>query len=510
MVAVIVVLGPLVAAALASLTWDSEGLLVPAMWFLLAVVLAALAGGLAAGLLAVAGSTVLLPLLFLDPTWTLRVDDTGELGGVLAFVIASLLLCLVLDHLQTSRQAAVEAIADRDRSLGLLDSILANAPVGFAFFDRDLRFARVNEAMADLDEEPESSHLGRSAEEVLGPAGHELAAFLREVRDTGRPILDVEIDRRRRRSGAPLHAVAGFYPVRDAAGTLTGVGVVVQDVTDRVRVESERTLLFDRVARIQAVTAGLSGAATLTEVVDVVLAQGRHVFGADEASLALADAEGITVHYESDLPEGGRTARLPLDSDSPHASVIRTGEPLLLGSRELVGARFPDVPDSIHSLAVLPLTAERRTLGAIDVGFAAERGFDPGERAFLAAVAGLLAAALERARLFEAERAARDEAERARERVAFLAEVERLPRLLPRLGVHARRHRRPRRAVAGRLVRGGVGRGRQGCGPWRCPTWIRSGRRRCASWCSATPSTPVGPTVCCGPCARASRCWCPR
>src|SRR3954452_19786035 len=104
-VAAVVVLGPLLAALLAGLTWGGEGLLVPAMWFLVAVVLASLAGGLAAGLLAVAGSTALLPLFFLDPRWTLRVHDTEQLGGVLAFVIASLLICLVLDHLQTSRQA---------------------------------------------------------------------------------------------------------------------------------------------------------------------------------------------------------------------------------------------------------------------------------------------------------------------------------------------------------------------------------------------------------------------
>jgi PAS domain S-box-containing protein len=424
-VVAVVVLGPVVAAALASATWDGEGLLVPAMWFLVAVVLAALTGGLAAGLLAIAGSTVLLPLLFLDPRWSLRTDDTEELGGVLAFVIASLLICLVLDHLQTSRQAAIEAIADRDRSLALVDSILANAPVGFAFFDADLRYARVNEALLTLNERTEGEHLGRPVEDVLGPPGLEIAAFLREVRDTGQPILDVELHGRRHRSGAPMDVVAGYYPVRDASGSLTGVGVVVQDVTDRVQAESERSLLFDRVARIQAVTAGLSGAATPAEVVDVVLAQGRHALSADEASLALVDpdGQGITVHFEGELPEGKRTEQLPLDSASPHATVIRTGDPLLLGTREVVTAQFPDVPDTIHSLAVLPLTAERRCLGAIDVGFETEREFDSGERAFLAAVAGLLAAALERARLFEAERAARDEAERASERVAFLAEV---------------------------------------------------------------------------------------
>lgn len=421
-VVALVLLGPALAAALAALTWDSEGLLVPAMWFLVAVVLAALAGGLAAGLLVIAFSTFLLPL-FLEPTWSIRVRDAEELGGVLAFVIASLLICLVLDHLQTSRQAALDAIADRDRSLALLDSILANAPVGFAFFDNELRFARVNEAMTQMNQAPEEAHLGRRLEEVFGERAGDVPAYLRQVRDSGQPILDVEITGQRA-SGAVLHVVAGYYPVRDAGGALTGVGVVVQDVTDRVQAESERGLLFDRVARIQAVTAGLSGAATLGEVVDVVLAQGRHAFGADEASLALVDADGdVVVHVEGDLPEGGRTERVPLDSDSPHATVIRTGEPLLLRSRELVGARFPDVPDNIHALAVLPLTAERRVLGAIDIGFEQERDFDAGERAFLAAVAGLLAAALERARLFEAERSARDEAERASERVAFLAEV---------------------------------------------------------------------------------------
>jgi serine phosphatase RsbU (regulator of sigma subunit)/PAS domain-containing protein/anti-sigma regulatory factor (Ser/Thr protein kinase)/transcriptional regulator with GAF, ATPase, and Fis domain len=425
LVAVAVLLGPVVATGFAALTWDGEGLLVPAMWFLVAVVVAALAGGLAAGLLVIAASSVLLTLLFLEPGWSLRVTDTEQLGGVVAFVVVSLVIGLVLDHLQTSRLAAVEAIADRDRSLALVDSILANAPVGFAFFDPDLRFARVNEALAAMNEESESAHLGRRVEDVVGPGGHEIAAFLRHVRDTGEPILDVEIDGRRPRTGAPLHVVAGYYPVRDAGGTLTGIGVVVQDVTDRVRAESERTLLFDRVARIQAVTAGLSGAATLAEVVGVVLAQGRHAFAACEASLALVDLDrgDIVVHFEGDLPEGGRTERVAFASDSPHATAIRTGEPVLLGSQDLIRSQFSDVPDPVRSLAVLPLTAERRVMGAIDVGFDSEREFDPGERAFLAAVAGLLAAALERARLFEAERAARDEAERASERVAFLAEV---------------------------------------------------------------------------------------
>ena len=33
-------------------------------------------------------------------------------------------------------------------TLALLDSMLSNAPIGFAFFDRELRYVRVNEFLA--------------------------------------------------------------------------------------------------------------------------------------------------------------------------------------------------------------------------------------------------------------------------------------------------------------------------------------------------------------------------
>ncbi|MGC2503350.1 MAG: hypothetical protein WA400_14590, partial [Silvibacterium sp.] len=43
-------------------------------------------------------------------------------------------------------------------TLALLDSMLANAPIGFAFFDRRLRFVRVNQFLANMNDLPVSRH----------------------------------------------------------------------------------------------------------------------------------------------------------------------------------------------------------------------------------------------------------------------------------------------------------------------------------------------------------------
>ena len=62
-----------------------------------------------------------------------------------------------------------EQRAGLNDTLSLLDSMLANAPIGLAFFDRGCRFVRVNQVFADLTGVPLSRHLGRTLPELLPP-----------------------------------------------------------------------------------------------------------------------------------------------------------------------------------------------------------------------------------------------------------------------------------------------------------------------------------------------------
>ena len=54
-----------------------------------------------------------------------------------------------------------------------LESLLAAAPVGLGFVDREMRFTRVNAALAALTGLPIDEHLGRSVDEVFLPLGSE-------------------------------------------------------------------------------------------------------------------------------------------------------------------------------------------------------------------------------------------------------------------------------------------------------------------------------------------------
>jgi PAS domain-containing protein len=60
-----------------------------------------------------------------------------------------------------------EQRAGLNDTLSLLDSMLANAPIGLAFFDPACRFTRVNQVFADLTGMPLSRHLGRTLPELL-------------------------------------------------------------------------------------------------------------------------------------------------------------------------------------------------------------------------------------------------------------------------------------------------------------------------------------------------------
>jgi Signal transduction histidine kinase len=90
-------------------------------------------------------------------------------------------------------------------------------------------------------------------------------------------------------------------------------------------------------------------------------------------------------------------------------------------------ARYPDIAPLLeatghHAVLALPLIAGGRIVGTMGLSFAMPRRFTADDRALARSAANLCAQALERARLFDAERRARAEAEAAAARLAMLYE----------------------------------------------------------------------------------------
>lgn len=191
---------------------------------------------------------------------------------------------------------------------------------------------------------------------------------------------------------------------------------LVQEV--RRLVESQR--VSERAARLQRATAALARARTPEDVASVVVSEGVAALGASGGGLLVPAGDGVhlalpgVVGYGVDLVDALREERM--DAPLPAATALRTGEAVWLESREERDAHFPALRGfeaPTISMCAVPLIVGDRSLGALRFSFATRKLFDDDERSFVMALAALTAQTLQRTEVYQAERRASLELQRA-------------------------------------------------------------------------------------------------
>ena len=129
-------------------------------------------------------------------------------------------------------------------TLSLLDAMLSNAPVGFAFFDRDHHCVRVNRYLADVSGISVQDYLGKTVDELMpAHAAANLGRYIDAVFTTGKALHDQDFREREPRSGiehVPDESRSWFlnvYPVRSGSESVRWAGAVFVDVSERKRAE---------------------------------------------------------------------------------------------------------------------------------------------------------------------------------------------------------------------------------------------------------------------------------
>jgi PAS domain S-box-containing protein len=151
---------------------------------------------------------------------------------------------------EEERRALVKTVDERSAEL---ESLLSNAPIGVASFDRVGRFHHVNARLAELDGVPASAHIGRSIRDVCASVAPAMESALLHVLETGEPVRDVEVVAELpERLGGHRRWQVSLYPVCSADGTLLLVGAVILDVTEQRRAEDA---LAEQLALTRAITA---------------------------------------------------------------------------------------------------------------------------------------------------------------------------------------------------------------------------------------------------------------
>jgi PAS domain S-box-containing protein len=143
------------------------------------------------------------------------------------------------------RQEIAGRRPDAKEVLSILEALLAKAPVGFVFFDREFRYVLMNDLMAKIHGAPLYSRLGRPMREVSPVNARLVEPVLEQVFRTGEAVENLEIEGETLASpGERRHWLTGFYPVRLPDGSMPWVGGVVVEITEQKRTEEERRKLF--------------------------------------------------------------------------------------------------------------------------------------------------------------------------------------------------------------------------------------------------------------------------
>jgi PAS domain S-box-containing protein len=311
---------------------------------------------------------------------------------------------------------------ETQESLAVVDAVFAAAPIGLAFMDTSFRYVRVNEALAAMNGVPSDEHVGRTLRDVLGEdLASEIEPLHRQVLETGEPILDLHIERARpARPRETRNWLVSYYPVRDIDDKKIGVGVVINDVSEREQALAAAERAGARLAVLaeasQTLASTLDYESTLASIASLLVPR-----FADWYAVDILDDDGrfrrlAVVHSDPAKAEWAAKSRdlypPDLEEDEGTGRAARTGEAVLYRtiSDELLATSTKDSAhyEILHELGmesamVVPLTAAGRTFGGLMlVSSNPARLYDEDDLEFAKHLGRRAAVAVDNARLYRA------------------------------------------------------------------------------------------------------------
>jgi PAS domain S-box-containing protein len=156
----------------------------------------------------------------------------------------------------TERQRLTQ---EREEAYALLDSLFEAVPLGLGFWDRDLRYRRVNQALSIINGLSPERHIGKRPSDLLPDLDdvHDLEGLWRQVLVDGKAQLNIEVRGSTPATTEPRIWRGHFYPVTMGQETI-GIGGLVEDITTLKQAEVEREQLLATLAQERAQLADLA------------------------------------------------------------------------------------------------------------------------------------------------------------------------------------------------------------------------------------------------------------
>ncbi|HSD85273.1 MAG TPA: GAF domain-containing protein, partial [Anaerolineae bacterium] len=225
----------------------------------------------------------------------------------------------------------------------------------------------------------------------------------------------------KKKNGELYWEAAVISPISDAEGRVTFFLAVKEDITERKLAEAAERQQAQRQALISDISVAINLSLDVQMVLQAAVDGLTRVLNVDQVGLALFDESHQHLFVRADHPAPGNQSavgtELPLDGNLSMRRVLETHGPLMILDAQhdplLGNVRHVMERQHVQSILLVPLIVRDEVIGTI--GFDVlhtPRVFSDDEIDLAQTVANLVAVRIEQARLFEAERVARQQAQR--------------------------------------------------------------------------------------------------
>ena len=181
------------------------------------------------------------------------------------------------ESLRESNRATVEASS-------IIDSLQSTASVGFGYVDRDFRILRINSMLASVNGGKREDQIGRRVAEVVPALWPTLEPIYQHVIDSGEAAVNQEVSGQTATDPDRIHYwLTNLNPVR-VSGEVTGVAIVVVDITERKHLEESQSTLT------RAVVSALSASVEMRD---------PYIAGHQDRVARIAGAVASELHLEA-------------------------------------------------------------------------------------------------------------------------------------------------------------------------------------------------------------------
>jgi PAS domain S-box-containing protein len=120
-----------------------------------------------------------------------------------------------------------------------LSLIYETAPIGLAFLSTDCRYLLINKHLTEICGISVAGHIGRTVRETVPDVAEQVENIVQTVLRTGEPVVGIAVKGQRPgKQNAERLWTTNWHPLKDSEGTIIGISVVAEEITERKRAEA--------------------------------------------------------------------------------------------------------------------------------------------------------------------------------------------------------------------------------------------------------------------------------